>query len=182
MGGGRPRGPSLSRLAERERQRKAANIGVGIGIGVEKGIGMAFGHEKLDVYRAAIEYVGWAYRFCEALAGHRNAKDQLLRASQAIPLNIAEGNGKGTDGDRRRYFEIARGSALECGAVQDVLQVCGALTAEENEKNKALLDRIVAMLTKLGQRGYAVYEASAEYGAGGIDPDTDTDPDPEGKP
>jgi four helix bundle protein len=58
----------------------------------------------------------------EALAGHRNAKDQLLRASQAIPLNIAEGNGKGTDGDRRRYFEIARGSALECGAVQDVLQ------------------------------------------------------------
>ena len=30
-----------------------------------KGIGMAFGHEKLDVYRAAIEYVGWAYRFCK---------------------------------------------------------------------------------------------------------------------
>ena len=28
---------------------------------------MAFGHEKLDVYRAAIEYVGWAYRFCETL-------------------------------------------------------------------------------------------------------------------
>jgi len=56
---------------------------------------MAFGHEKLDVYRAAIEYVGWAYRFCETLAGHRKAKGQLLRASQAIPLNIAEGNGKG---------------------------------------------------------------------------------------
>jgi four helix bundle protein len=82
---------------------------------------MAFGHEKLDVYRAAIEYVGWTYRFCESLTGHRNAKDQLLRASQSIPLNIAEGNGKGSDGDRRRYFEIARGSALECGAVQDVL-------------------------------------------------------------
>ena len=52
---------------------------------------MGFGHEKLDVYRAAIEYVGWAYRFCEGLKGHRNAKDQLLRASQAMPLNIAEG-------------------------------------------------------------------------------------------
>ena len=142
---------------------------------------MAFGHEKLDVYRAAIEYVGWAYRYCEALAGHRNAKDQLLRASQAIPLNIAEGNGKGTEGDRRRYFEIARGSALECGAVQDVLQVCGAMTAEENEKAKALLDRIVAMLTKLGQRGYAVHEESAVYGASGVDPDTDTDADPDGK-
>ncbi len=58
-------------------------------------MGLAFGHEKLDVYRAASEYVGWAYRFRETLAGHRNAKDQLLRASQAIPLNIAGGNGKG---------------------------------------------------------------------------------------
>jgi four helix bundle protein len=139
---------------------------------------MAFGHEKLDVYRAAIEYVGWAYRFCEGLDGHRNAKDQLLRASQAIPLNIAEGNGQGTDGDRRRYFEIARGSALECGAVQDVLQICGAISEGENRNRKDLLDRIVAMLTKLGQRGYAVHETGAAYGAP-IDPDTDTDPDPE---
>ena len=63
---------------------------------------MGFGHEKLDVCRAAIEYVGWVYRFCESLKGRRNAKDQLLRASQALPLNIAEGNGKATDDDRRR--------------------------------------------------------------------------------
>jgi four helix bundle protein len=133
------------------------------------------------VYRAAIEYVGWAYRFCESLKGHRNAKDQLLRASQAIPLNIAEGNGKATDGDRRRYFEIARGSALECGAVQDVLQVCGALSAEENTSRKALLDRIVAMLTKLGQRGYAVHEDPVQYSVGiDPDPDSDTDPDADG--
>jgi four helix bundle protein len=164
-------------LAEGERQRKADRIGVGIGIGVEKENGVAFGHEKLDVYRAAIEYVGWAYRFCEALAGHRNATDQWLRASQAIPLNIAEGNGKGTDGDRRWYFEIARGSALECGAVQDVLQICGAMTADENAKAKVLLDRIVAMLTKLGQRGYAVHEDHGEYRTGEIDPDTDPDPE-----
>jgi len=129
----------------------------------------------------AIEYVGWAYRFCEALKGHRNAKDQLIRASQAIPLNIAEGNGKATDGDRRRYFEIARGSALECGAVQDVLQVCGAISAEENVKAKALLDRIVAMLTKLGQRGYSIQEDGIEYGKDIDDTDSDTDPDTDGR-
>jgi len=78
---------------------------------------MGFGHEKLDVYRAAIEYVVWAYHYCETLKGHHNAKDQLLRASQAIPLNIAEGNGKATDGDRRRLFENARASAF-CVGVQ----------------------------------------------------------------
>ena len=116
-------------------------------------------------------------KVCE---GHRNAKDQLLRASQAIPLNIAEGNSKATEGDRRRYFEIARGSALECGAVQDVLQVCGALTAEQNAQSKMVLDRIVAMFTKLGQRGYAIHEERGEYRAGRIETDSDTDPDSDG--
>jgi four helix bundle protein len=124
---------------------------------------MSFGHEKLDVYRTAIEYVGLVYRLCERLKGHSNAKDQLLRASQAIPLNIAEGNGKATEGDRRRYFEIARGSALECGAAQDVLEVCGAITKIENDEGKKLLDRIVAMLTKLGQRGYSIGDNQVEY-------------------
>jgi four helix bundle protein len=107
--------------------------------------------------------VGWAYRLCERLKGHRNAKDQLLRASQVMPLNIAEGNGKATEGDRRRFFEIARGSALECGAVQDVLEVCGALSKTENAEAKILLDRIVAMLTRLGQRGYSVGDEQSEY-------------------
>ena len=139
---------------------------------------MSFGHERLDVYQAAIEYVGWAYHLCERLKKHRSAKEQLLRASQAIPLNIAEGNGKATDGDRRRYFETARGSALECGAIQDVLEVCGALSAEENAEAKAALDRIVAMLTKLGGRGYTVREEPPEYSAVGIDSDADSDSDP----
>ena len=115
---------------------------------------MSLGHEKLDVYRISLEYVGLIYRFCDKLKGHRCAKDQLIRASQSIPLNIAEGNGRVTENDRRRFFEIARGSALECGAAQDILHVCGGLSEGENENYKHFLDRIVAMLTKLGRRGY----------------------------
>ena len=111
-----------------------------------------FGHEKLVVYRVSLEYVGNVYELSSRLKGnHRHARDHLLRASQSIPLNIAEGNGKSGRKDRRRYFEIARGSALECAAIQDVLEVGGAMTAEENAANKELLNRIVAMLTKLSQ-------------------------------
>jgi hypothetical protein len=43
-------------------------------------------------------------------------------------------------GERRRYFEIARGSALEYAAVQDVLEVCGALSAAGNADAKMLLE------------------------------------------
>jgi len=144
---------------------------------------MTFGHEKLDVYRLSIKYVAMVFRICEGLKGHRSAKDQLLRASQAIPLNIAEGNGRATEGDRRRFFEIARGSALECSAVQDVLEACGGLAQQENTEAKELLDRIVAMLTRLGGRGYTVGEAQGVHSGIGFetdsDCDADTDPDPE---
>lgn len=47
----------------------------------------------------------------------------------SIRINIAEGNGKTVEADRRRYFEIARGSALECAAIQDVL-VVGYMAAD----------------------------------------------------
>lgn len=137
---------------------------------------MAFGHERLDVYRLAIEYVGWANDVCSRLKGNqRNAKDQLLRASQSIPLNIAEGNGKASSADRRRFFEIARGSALECAAIQDVLEICGRLSHEDSMAAKQILDRIAAMLTKLGKRGYTVGEPGAAYGDGDSDADTDSD-------
>lgn len=140
---------------------------------------MTFGHEQLDVYRAAVEYVGWAFRLCERLKAHRNAKDQLLRALQSIPLNIAEGNGKPTEGERRRFFEIARGSTLECAAIQDVLEVCGALSPAENTDAKKLLDRIVAMLTRLGQRGYSVREVPDTYDRDEVESDFDGDTDPD---
>ena len=43
---------------------------------------MAWGHEKLDVYRLAIDYVAWVYRQANELGGiHRHARDQWLRAS-----------------------------------------------------------------------------------------------------
>ncbi|HCS92328.1 MAG TPA: hypothetical protein DIW77_20415, partial [Chromatiaceae bacterium] len=50
-----------------------------------------------------------------------NSCTHRRRASQTIALNIVQGNGKATSGDRRRSFEIARGLALECAAMQDVL-------------------------------------------------------------
>ena len=139
---------------------------------------MSLGHEKLDVYRLSIDYVAWVFAQSVELTGiHRHARDQWLRASQSIPLNIAEGNGKTAEADRRRYFEIARGSALECAAVQDVLRVGNALEENEHEDRKKHLDRIAAMLSRLGGRGYSVREDAAIYDAepSDFDPDSDFD-------
>ncbi|PYK58403.1 MAG: four helix bundle protein [Verrucomicrobia bacterium] len=72
-----------------------------------------FDHEKLDVYREAINFCGWVGEFLASISAKAAAKDQLDRASTSIPLNIAEGNGKFSAKDRARFFEMARGSALE---------------------------------------------------------------------
>ena len=139
---------------------------------------MALGHERLDVYRLAIGYVAWAHEKAATLEGvHRAARDQWLRASQSIPLNIAEGNGKTADADRRRYFEIARGSALECAAIQDVLVVGEALDEAESRNRKTELDRMAAMLSRLGGRGYQVREEASASDGNPVDPDPDSDSD-----
>jgi hypothetical protein len=65
--------------------------------------------------------------------------------------------------DKNRFFEIARGSALECAAVHDVLWVCDAIDDDLNCRGKSDLKRIVSMLTRLIQRTTGVSEDRIEY-------------------
>ena len=124
----------------------------------------SFDHDKLDVYRLSIEYVAFSYRIARSLSGaNRQARDHWLRAAQSIPLNIAEGNGKQSLKDRNRFFEIARGSALECAAIHDVLRVCDAIDDDSNCRGKGDLKRIVSMLTRLIQRTTGISEDRIEY-------------------
>ena len=73
-------------------------------------------HEKLEVYQASLEFITWTIPLLEGLPGSASVRNQLDRASTSVPLNIAEGNGKFTSPDRCRFFDNARGSALESAA------------------------------------------------------------------
>ena len=81
--------------------------------------------------------------------GHSELADQLKRATISIPLNIAEGAGKPTAKDRSRFHAIARGSAMECGAVLDILLLQTLAEAQSVNEAKSLLVRLVAMLSKM---------------------------------
>ena len=126
-----------------------------------------FDHDRLDVYRLSIDYVSSSFAVAKDLNGcHRHARDQWLRAAQSIPLNIAEGNGKRSLRDRSRFLDIARGSALECVAIQDVLSATDGLNDERHRQMKQMLHRIVSMLTRLIARSDVVAEPAAQYNAG----------------
>jgi four helix bundle protein len=126
-----------------------------------------FDHEKLDVYREAIKFCSWVGEFLALISARAAAKDQLDRASTSIPLNIAEGNGKFLARDRTRFFEMARGSALECAACLDLLIARKLTTVEKVTASKEQLVRIVEMLVGLlgrfSDRADLLGEEGADY-------------------
>ncbi len=107
-------------------------------------------HEDLDAYKAAIEFLALATTLVENFPrGHGALVDQLRRAALSIPLNIAEGYGKRGGDDRARFYDIARGSAHECGAILDASMVLKLVDETTFATGKTLLHRIVSMLVKM---------------------------------
>lgn len=106
-------------------------------------------HEKLEVYQAALAFITWLEPILRELPKSIAVTDQLDRASTSVPLNIAEGNGKFTGADRCRYFDNARGSALECAAALDVWVAKGRCPSQEVLPGKDRLWSIVSMRVAL---------------------------------
>ena len=130
-----------------------------------------FDHEKLTVYQRALTFIVWAETIVESQPKTLSVRDQLDRASTSIPLNIAEGNGKFTSADRCKFFDTARGSALECAACLDVFVAKRRLQPEEIAEGKAWLLEIVSMLIGLikSNSESRVFEEPPVYGGGGRD-------------
>jgi four helix bundle protein len=108
-----------------------------------------FDHEKLTVYQTSIQFVGWASELLPEIPRTAAVHNQLDRAMTSIPLNLAEGNGKFTPADRCRFFDNARGSALECAACLDVSVARKFISSEVAEAGKTMLSEIVSMTVGL---------------------------------
>ncbi len=115
-----------------------------------------FDHEKLDVYRESLAFVAWLEPVLLKLPKTMAARDQLDRASTSIVLNLAEGNGRFTSADRCRFFDIARGSALECSAALDLL-VSKACC------EPALIDAGKERLRKIGSMMVGLIKSNSNY-------------------
>ena len=68
-------------------------------------------------------------------------------------LTSTEGAGKLKQADKRRYFSIARGSVMECGALFVLFNALGHVSSDEYRAGKLLLTRICVMLSELSLQG-----------------------------
>jgi four helix bundle protein len=134
-----------------------------------------FDHEKLNAYQDSLAFIVWAEKILEKMPKGLAVWDQLDRASTSISLNIAEGNGKFTSPDRCRFFDTARGSALECAACLDVLVAKHKFSSEEMHDGKETLRGIVSMLVGLIRSNSPdrLHEEPAAYHAGKNKAETD---------
>jgi four helix bundle protein len=91
-------------------------------------------------YQLSVQF----YKECLKLRLPAHLKDQMLRASSSICLNLAEGSAKGTYKDRVRFYRIALGSQRECAAILDLISERPATALQ-------LCDQVGAHVYKLVQ-------------------------------
>ena len=105
---------------------------------------------KLEVYQAAIRFLPLATGMADSLPPRWAAMaDQLRRAALSILLNIAEGSGKITGPDQRRFYSMARGSAMECAAIIDACSALALIEQTQTQEADPLLLSVVKMLSKM---------------------------------
>ena len=85
---------------------------------------------------------------------------QLRRATASVGANIAEGCGRRSDGEMRRFVQIARGSANEVEYDLLLAKDLDLLTEEEHKNFEAKVLEIQRMLASLVQSLKAAILAS----------------------
>ena len=111
---------------------------------------IAVNFRRLDVYQFAVRFLPLATQIAEVLpARYAALADQLRRASLSIPMNIAESSGKTTGPDQRRFYAMARGSAMEYGAIVDACVALRLIEQPQAEGADKLLTSVVRMLSKM---------------------------------
>jgi four helix bundle protein len=72
-------------------------------------------HTKLDIHQFSQELALECYKITKLFPSDEKYAmiQQIRRAALSVHLNIAEGSSRKSDAERKRYFEIARGSVIE---------------------------------------------------------------------
>ncbi len=80
-------------------------------------------HTNLEVYKESYTLTLEVYKITKTLpeSERYNLVSQLRRAALSVHLNLAEGSSRKSSHERKRYYEIARGSVIEIDAALDIV-------------------------------------------------------------
>lgn len=108
-----------------------------------------FAHERLDAYQVSLEFIRWFHALPAGAELSSRLCRQVDKAATSVVLNIAEGNGRYPEADRRKFLDIAENSAVKAAAYLDLCQSKVALDAEQRERGIGLLARVASIIRGL---------------------------------
>jgi four helix bundle protein len=114
---------------------------------------MPFAFEKLVVYQKAVDFADDVFSQTKSFhRGYGFISSQLNRAALSISTNIAEGNGRFSKPDRKRFFGMSRGSVQECVPLLELAMRRSLLATDVHQSLKLRLEEISRMLSGLIRR------------------------------
>ncbi len=108
-------------------------------------------NQKLDIYQFSLSLVVECYKLTKHLPLEEKfgLMTQIRRAAVSVHLNISEGSSRTSSAERKRYFEIARGSVIEIDAAIDVSVRLNYLSGFDPNPLNELMVRCFRILTGL---------------------------------
>jgi|SRR3954464_11796774 four helix bundle protein len=112
---------------------------------------LTLNHQKLDVYGISKTVVSECYKLTKFLPVEEKFGmiSQIRRAALSVHLNLSEGASRKSDQERKRFYEIARGSLIEIDAALDIAKELEYLNNLELNKIGDSMIRCFKILTKL---------------------------------
>ena len=114
---------------------------------------MPVGHRNIVAWQRAMDLAVAVYSLNRPLrrARHAELASQLIRAVISVPLNIAEGRGRGTDRQFAQFLRTSLASLREVETVLELLDRVGAIRRETAVELARLADETGRALYGLEQ-------------------------------
>ena len=111
-------------------------------------------HHQFDVYEISRMFVKECYSAIKNFPAEErfSLTQQIRRAVLSAHLNLSEGFSRKSEAERKRFFEVSRGSVIEIDAALDIASDLGYSTKEELKSLGLSMTRYFSMLSKLISR------------------------------
>lgn len=108
-------------------------------------------HQKLNIYDVSRKFVRECYILTKTFPPEERFAmvQQIRRVALSVHLNIAEGCSRKSEAERKRYFEVARGSVIEIDATLDISDDLSYCKKEDIKELGLTMVRCFSMLSKM---------------------------------
>jgi len=108
-------------------------------------------HTKLDVFSVSKAFVIACYKETKSFPSEEKFAmiSQIRRAALSVQLNVAEGCSRKSLAERKRFYEIARGSLIEVDTAIDIAIELGYTSKQKLDELGKLMIRAFQLISKM---------------------------------